>query len=434
WRQPDLSEKTYLVTGGLGGLGLLTARWLADQGAKHLALLSRRSLETLAPTRQQAIEDLRDRGIEVKVIQADVCQYSDVVAALSELEASLPVLGGVIHAAGVLDDGVLQNLSWKRLATVLAPKVWGAWHLHQLTLNQPLDFFVLFSSAASLLGSPGQGSHVAANSYLDTLAHYRRGLGLPALSINWGAWASVGAAADRQVDQHLQTQGIGTIAPDQGLDVLDYLLNRSDLTQVGVVPIQWEQFCQDGAVQTRDPLFANFANLVSQARARVSVSQDSTQWLSRLAKLPERQRLSELNRQIQQEVSQVLGLPPTRSLDPQQQFFDLGMDSLMAVELKNRLETKLSRSIPSTILFEYPTIAALTKHLKQLAFDRDAQPQAAAASGEFVEPPESAAVPDPLADWLDLPPNASVAANAQESDNPDVAAELAALERLLNPH
>ena len=239
-------DGTYLITGGLGGLGLETAAWLVEQGARHLALLSRRSTPDAEAT--AAIEQLRQQGTDVRLFQADVAEQSQLATALTQIKATLPPLRGVIHGAGVLRDGVLQQLTWEQMKPVLAPKVWGAWNLHELTQDLPLDLFVLYSSAAALLGSPGQGSHVAANSCLDALAHHRHRLGLPALSINWGPWSEVGSAATDAIHQQMQSRGVGAIAPSQGRQALSKLLlqtpSSNSVSQVGVIPIRWSQLQQ----------------------------------------------------------------------------------------------------------------------------------------------------------------------------------------------
>ena len=189
------SDGTYLITGGLGGLGLLVAQWMVQQGARHLVLLGRGDATSLT---REAISALEEAGARVVVARADVAQEEHVAGALVKIHDSIPPLRGIIHAAGVLDDGLLLNQNQERLAAVMAPKVQGAWNLHKLTLSAPLDFFVLFSSLASVLGSPGQGSYAAANSFLDALAHQRRALGLPSLTINWGPWDAVGMVAQRR--------------------------------------------------------------------------------------------------------------------------------------------------------------------------------------------------------------------------------------------
>ena len=267
-----------------------------------------------------------------------------------------PPLKGIIHAAGVLDDGVLLQMNWERFNKVMAPKVQGAWNLHNLTRDKPLDFFILFSSAASLLGSPGQGNHVAANTFLDSLAHYRRSQGLPALSINWGVWSDIGAAAKRQVDAQMKARGIGAIAPQQGLDILEKLFTEES-TQVGVVPINWPQFLASGATS---PYFEDFA------QTKETKQREASELRQQLTDILPQNRLSFLVNHLQEEVAPILGLKTNPN--PQQGFFDLGMDSLMAVEMKNRLETGLSVTLPSTVIFEYPTINALAEYLVEEMF------------------------------------------------------------------
>ncbi|NEQ47700.1 MAG: SDR family NAD(P)-dependent oxidoreductase [Leptolyngbya sp. SIOISBB] len=415
---------TYLLTGGLGGLGLLMADWLADQAACHLVLISRRSLAEHPPETHTQIQALEAKGAKVTHIQADVAQREQLAAAIAAIDSPIQ---GVIHAAGVLDDGVLQQLTWKRLESVLAPKAYGAWHLHELTQDQPLEFFVLFSSAASLLGSPGQGSHVAANAFLDALAHHRQALGLPSLSINWGAWSGIGAAAQRQVDQQMQTRGIEAIAPDQGIQILSQLLAQPSEAQVGVVPIRWAQFLRQG---WSDAFFERF-------QPSTPAVQPTADWRVRLQDLPPPQRLSFLTTALQQEVAQVLGRAASQLPDPQLGFFDLGLDSLMAVELKNRLEGQLGTTVSSTAIFEHPTIAALAQHLATVLLPEPLPPP---SRGEPELPRRSEVAkrgsPLPISANAPSSPPATLVepepSSAPEAPADPVAEELAALERLLN--
>ncbi|HEY9226744.1 MAG TPA: SDR family NAD(P)-dependent oxidoreductase, partial [Gemmatimonadaceae bacterium] len=187
------ADATYLVTGGLGGLGLLVARSLAADGARHLVLMGRRAPSATA---QATIDQLVASGVQVVVATADVAQAADVQRVIAQIATTLPPLRGIVHAAGVVEDAMLADQDAGRFSRVLAPKVAGTWNLHTLTREFPLDFFVLFSSGAALLGSPGQGNYAAANLFLDALAHQRHAHGLPALSINWGSWAEVGMAAE----------------------------------------------------------------------------------------------------------------------------------------------------------------------------------------------------------------------------------------------
>ena len=182
-------DRTYLVTGGLGGIGVVVAEWLADRGAGVIVLNGRRPPD---PTTSKAIEALRQRGTDVRVELADVTHPTAVDAMLARMGAEMPPLAGVIHSVGVLSDGALGNQTWERFEQVLWPKVLGAWHLHRATSNCDLDLFVLFSSITGILGKSGQANHAAANAFLDQLAAYRRSLGLPGQAIAWGSLVGSG--------------------------------------------------------------------------------------------------------------------------------------------------------------------------------------------------------------------------------------------------
>jgi acyl carrier protein len=308
---------------------------------------------------------LEQLGAKIVVAQADVSQREQLTQVLGGIEQSLPPLRGVIHAAGLLDDGVLRQLDWERLEKVMAPKVEGAWNLHLLTQDKPLDFFILFSSAASLLGSPGQGNHMAANTFLDVLAHYRQKLGLPGLSINWGAWSEIGAAAKRQAETQIALKGVGAIAPHQGLQILEALMQESS-AQVGVVPINWSQFLEAGIIPS---FFEDFSQRTGQH------SEEQPEFLQQLQATPPEERRACLAAHIRVQIAKVLGFSPSE-VDMQKGFFDLGMDSLTSVELKNRLQNSLGCSLSSTVAFDYPTVEALVDYLAQevldLSFDAEA--------------------------------------------------------------
>lgn len=341
------NHASYLITGGLGALGLQVASFLVDEGAGHLILVGRRGATT--ETAQEAVKKLRARGAQVTVAKADVSNLEEMATLLEEIPTEMP-LRGVVHAAGVLDDGVLMQQSIKRFETVLLPKVQGAWSLHTLTQERPLDFFVLFSSAASLMGSASQGNYAAANAFMDALAHHRRGLGLPALSINWGAWAESGMASSQRATERLARSGVASIAPQQGLQILHTLLKRR-ATQVAVLPINWDQFLTG---YSNRPFFAAFRQPSQPAHTTLRQQLESASNSHAL-----------LNAHVRAEIGQVLQIHPER-IDPRQRLFDLGLDSLMAVELKNRLEVSLEQPLRSTLLFHYPTLEALEDHLASL--------------------------------------------------------------------
>ncbi|NEO53135.1 MAG: SDR family NAD(P)-dependent oxidoreductase, partial [Okeania sp. SIO3B5] len=360
--QPDARTKkslsfrsgaSYLITGGMGGLGLLVANWMVSKGAKHLILLGRRSPDDTAIKK---ITELEMAGAEVVVEKADVSDGESMRGVWQRIEESKRSLGGVIHSAGMLSDGVLQNQTWSSFERVIAPKVQGAWHLHQLSLNQSLDFFVLFSSAASLLGSSGQGNHSAANAFLDGLAHYRRTMGLPGLSIHWGAVSQVGEAAERGADVRASQQGMGVISPAQVLESLELLMSGSDV-EVGVVPIEWSLW-QEKVTQ--------WAFLEDWQETILEVAKPSkSDFLLKLEATPPNERRLLLVAHVRRQVAQVLGISHAESIAMDTGFFDLGMDSLTSVELRNKLQSSLKCSVPSTLAFDYPKLNKLVDYLAQ---------------------------------------------------------------------
>ncbi|NET25423.1 type I polyketide synthase [Okeania sp. SIO1I7] len=369
------SDASYVITGGLGGLGLLVARWMVDKGAKHLVLVTRREPDDTA---SQKLTELEMAGAEVVVEKADVSSLAAMTEVLNRIENSNQPLAGVIHSAGMLSDGVLQNQSWSSFEQVMAPKVKGGWNLHQLTQNQPLDFFVLFSSAASLLGSPGQGNHSAANAFLDGLAHYRSVQGLPGLSIHWGAVSQVGEAAERGADVRASKQGMGTISPEKVLECLELLMSGSDV-EVGVVPIEWSQW-QERVAQW--PFLANWQERTT------SITTDQTQDDTLLEKLkysPQSDRKNILIAHIQNQAARVLGITDNQ-IDLQIPLNEIGLDSLMALELRNRILNDLQVDIPITSFMEGITITALSNQLNQQLTQSYQEPAIELDEQEQVEP------------------------------------------------
>jgi NADPH:quinone reductase-like Zn-dependent oxidoreductase/acyl carrier protein len=373
-------DASYLVTGGLSGLGLLTAGWLAENGARHLILIGRREPSDSA---RQAIAAMQARGVEVVAAQCDVANAGELRELLSGAARTLPPLRGVVHSAGVLDDGVLLRQEWPRFARVLAPKVDGAWNLHALTLNKPLDFFVLYSSLAGLMGSSGQANHAAANSFIDALAHQRRRRGWPALSIDWGVWSDIGAAVERHAVEWFGKQGVATISPQRGLEVLG-LLMREQRTQVAVLPVDWAKYLRQ--FRAGAPAWLSAIDVQRQARtaepARAPVQAppaagtDGT-LLEHLGQAPAEQRRLVAERHISEQVARVIGMDRSRAIDPDQPLSEMGLDSLMAVELRNRLGTTLGveRSLPATLVFDYPTIASIAQYLLRDVFAMEEAPE-----------------------------------------------------------
>lgn len=355
-------DATYLITGGLRGLGLLVAQWLVERGARHLALMGR---SAPAENALESIRSMEGSGAQITIFQGDVSVEADVRGVLDETARRMPPLRGIVHSAGVLDDGALLNQEWSRFQTVMGPKVKGTWYLHQHSLHLPLDFFVMFSSAASLLGSSGQANHAAANAFEDALAHHRRALGLPGLSINWGAWSEVGAAADRHVAERAGEQGMGTISPQDGLTILGHLMPGQS-PQVGVMPIHWSIFKQQfsgSELPFLSEMIAQASEVIETAQAQTTVQQPEI--LSQLeGAKPARQRAL-LMTYVQTHASKVLGLESVKAVSERMPLNELGLDSLMAVELRNLLGAGLAlkRPLPATLVFDYPTIEAIADYL-----------------------------------------------------------------------
>jgi len=355
---------TYLITGGLGSLGLLVGDWLAKQGAKHLVLIVRSDVSIKA---QEILNKLQQTGTQVEIYKADVSNQEDVVRVLQTIKATMPPLQGIIHAAGVIDDGILEQQNWERLNRAMAPKVKGTWNLHQLTQNLPLDLFVCFSSVASLLGSPGQGNYAAANAFMDALVHHRQALGLPGLSINWGLWKESGMAAHlgSQVQNRMAAQGVETIAPEQGLQILGDLLIK-DAVQVGVLPINWSKFLQLFPAGSEPSLLFDIAQQQPQPAAATTqeTPAQKQQFLHQFQEAVESDRPSLLTAYTQKLVAKVLGLNLSE-IDIQQPLINLGVDSFMSVELKNEIKTNINVDVPVVKFLEGINVSTLVSFLDE---------------------------------------------------------------------
>jgi len=350
-------DATYLITGGFGGLGLTVAEWLVEKGARHLALVGRRgpSSET-----GPIIKSLLENGAVVEQFAADVSQPDEVTSLLEQIGDSMPPLRGVFHCAGTLDDGVLEQLNWQRFETVFAPKVQGSWNLHTQLMDVPLEHFVLFSSAASAFGAAGQGNYAAANAFLDSLAHYRRALGLPALAVNWGPWAEVGMAAKPNRGDRMSGQGIDSFSPSAGVDILEKLVSRNPVQAVAMA-IDWNQWFRNFAEARRKPLLARLAAEL-EASSDAEPGRKPTVIDSILDAENADEARQSLLAYLRQEVRKVLRIPDDR-LDSGVGLNRLGLDSLMAVELRNRIEFDLSLPIPVVQLLRGPSLIELAELL-----------------------------------------------------------------------
>ena len=353
------SGGTCLVTGGFGGLGLRAARSLADSGVRALVLLGRRPP---GETVLAAAREMEGRGVTVRMAEADVSDGPALEAALATALDGLPPLRGVVHAAGTLDDAVLLDQDARRFEVTFAPKVAGAWNLHRLTRHRSLDFFVLFSAGAALLGSPAQANYAAANAVLDALASYRRAQGLCALSIDWGAWSGVGMAArlDERDRRRMAERGLGTIAPDEGGALLVSLLG-SPRSRVAVLPVRWDRYLRASGERT-PRLLQELAGARGTAAADAEERQGRP-LVARLREAPESRRRGLLLAHVQRLAVRVLGVAPDAAIDPMRPLREMGLDSLMAVELRNVLARDIETRLPATLLFDHPTLDGLTDYL-----------------------------------------------------------------------
>ncbi|CAM4067389.1 hypothetical protein GCM10009799_46760 [Nocardiopsis rhodophaea] len=350
---PVRPDATYMITGGHGGLGLEAAEMLGRSGARHLVLVGRN------PPTQEAerrLSELRARGVRVSSAIADVADFTSLSGVFERIrsDSAQPPLGGVLHLAGVLDDGMLLLQTPQRFTRVMAPKALGAWHLHVLTRELPLDFFVLFSSASALLGTAGQSNYAAANAFLDGLASFRRAAGLPATAIQWGSWAEVGMSARLGLDSR-SNDGEGVLPREDGLALLTHLLANGDGGPVSaVLPTDWRHFPR------RDS--SALADLLSEMPERPPTAPQARgpSFLDALRSAPDGRRGDLLVTHVREHVRAVAG---GSEVPADADIFTLGIDSLKAIELRRGLQQSLGVRIPPSLVFEHPTSASLADRL-----------------------------------------------------------------------
>jgi malonyl CoA-acyl carrier protein transacylase len=361
------ADGTYLITGGLGGIGLLVAQWLVEHGAKYLVLAGRSSPNEAATA---TLRRLEEAGTQVVVMQTDVSLEKDMTTLLSKMKTSMPPLKGIIHGAGIFDDRLLVDHQRYLFAKVFAPKVSGAWNLHTLTQDLPLDFFVLFSSVASILGSAGLANYAAANAFLDALAHYRRSLNLPGLSINWGPWSMVGMAKAVGSRSEIQwaTKGIKPIEPQQALSILENMLLQ-DAPQLGVMQLNWSKFLQQFSRSSYPSFVSEIAQQVQEvASTRVPQKNNLSQLLDQIKVNSLEQNQSLLITYLGEQIAKVLGITQS-ALNIDEPLNTMGLDSLMGVELRNRLRAELEIDIPVTKFLGGMNIVSLTELIGEQLFE-----------------------------------------------------------------
>jgi epothilone polyketide synthase D len=345
-------DGTVLVTGGLGALGLVVAASLAQTGVKHLLLLARRGKE--APEAMAAIERLEALGARVTVASADVSDAEALARALANIPKEYP-LRAVVHLAGVVDDAMLSEQTAERFAHVLSPKVRGAWNLHQLTRHADLDAFVLFSSMAGTLGSAGQSNYAAANAYLDALAAHRRVLGLQATSLAWGPWSGSGMAAalDAKLQARFARQGIHLISPGQGAGLFRSALQHTE-PQLLIASIDLTTFAEVWGAAV-PPIWRGLLPAVARG--------ERNSWRDDVLSKPASHRLEAVTQTLREEVARVLSFPSADSAPLNGSLRDLGLDSLMAMELRSSLGRRTGLLLPTTLAFDQATLGTLAELL-----------------------------------------------------------------------
>lgn len=347
-------DGTHLITGGLGALGLAVARWMVGRGARHLALMGRSG--AVSEEARRTIADLEAAGARVAILQGDVARDADVSRVLQDIRANMPPLKGIMHAAGVLADGLLAQQTWNSYEAVAGPKVYGSWNLHAGTQQLALDYFVLFSSTASLFGAAGQGNYAAANAYMDALAAYRRARGLSAISISWGPWSEIGmsAAAGETSAALREAHGVRAITPEHGLQALERILAHGTLSHVGVVAVDWQLLLESSAAVRNSSLFKHLsANLHAEPSGGV---------VPGLLAAPEPARISALESYLCEQVGNVLRLAPSK-IARDLPLTEMGFDSLMALELRQRIERDLEVNVPIVNLFRGDTLSEFAVYL-----------------------------------------------------------------------
>jgi phthiocerol/phenolphthiocerol synthesis type-I polyketide synthase C len=393
---------SYLVTGGRGGFGVATAEWLVKKGARHLAVIGRS--ETTRPDAAAAFARLRQGGAAVHEFAVDVADADQVADLLRRMQREMPPLRGIIHCAAVIQDSSLVNMTEADFHDVLRPKIAGAWHLHRHTLDRELDFFVMYSSATTLFGNEGQANYVAANLYLEALADYRRGLGLPALAVAWGAIGDVGHLARNAVVARVLAERLGVklLAPARALDRMEEAI-RAGAPQVALAEMRWSRLAILPGV-AKAPKFALMREFLNEP-AGEGAGGNIEEFRAHLAGLPHGEAVSIAEQLLIKHVAGIVGMAPAK-LTVDRSLLDLGMDSLMLVELQLGLEKQFGIVIPTLELMDATTVAKLAQRIIDHSgigpesaqaptaadniadrdqFERSAEPELVAALGRLLE-------------------------------------------------
>ncbi len=368
------ASATYLVTGGLGGFGLKTAQWLVSKGAKNLVLISRSG-----PVSSEAISsvaELRASGVRVHAAACDVTNEKALTALFALISTEMPPLRGIVHAAVVIEDGLVRNTNAEQIRNVLAPKILGAQYLHRMTRHMKMEFFILFSSATTLFGNPGQANYVAANAYLESLAEARLAAGLPAMCVRWGAIDDAGfLARNEQIKQAMQSRmGGSALQSEIALNMLEELMvsNRSGL---GVLELDWRALNRF-LPSAQSP---KFSELVTQAGDAEDADDNADDIQRLMAELSPEALLATFKQMLKEEIGEILRISPEK-IEDARSLYDMGLDSLMGVELGLAIESRFGVKLPVLALSESPTITKLAEKLITLLTVANTGPDAAPAN------------------------------------------------------
>lgn len=376
-------DASYLITGGLGDLGLSLAAFLAERGAGHIALVGRRAP---GPAALETIARIEAGGVQVRSFQADVAENAEISAVLREIRAGMAPLKGVFHLAGVTQDAMLDRLTRQSLEQVMRPKVFGAWNLHRLTAEDRLDHFLMYSSLAAVSSQPGQASYAAANASLDGLAILRTACGLPGISIQWGPWKDAGMIRESGATRSLLAwaeQGIGALTTQTALDGVHRLLARP-VPVAFIAAVDWKRFAANSA-DKNSPLFSE---LIEPETGRPQAEPDIRH---QLLTLSPSERATTLDSHLKSILASVLKSKASR-IDSASLFSSLGVDSLMTVEIARRITETLGIRLPVTALFNFPTPELLSTEIAR-RFDPDSPPVAVQPSADSPKPASNTALP-----------------------------------------
>ncbi|TWT93744.1 Phthiocerol synthesis polyketide synthase type I PpsC [Stieleria varia] len=384
------ADATYWIAGGTGGFGLQIARWMAQRGARHLVLSGRR--KKLPADVSKQVESMKSMGVEVKVLPADITCRADVDSVLRHIDDHMPPLKGMFHTAMVLEDRLLADLDRETLTRVLRPKVIGGWNMHEASLDRSLDHFVLFSSLSSVFGHAGQANYSAANALLDSLTHYRRAVGLPGLVINWGHLGEVGYLAQRdELGQRLERQGVLSFTVRQATDALQFAMQNEAL-QLSVLKMDWSLWRGLGITSDPSP---RFAHLLQHRNEFVSGGVNTLATAKQIREADSEDRREMIRAIVCTKTASLLGMELSQ-VESHRPLVEMGLDSLMAVELRNWIESRIEISLPIAMLMRCPSIDQLATEIESLTMQSPGSYDESQKSPPVSKIPMNETLPEPI--------------------------------------